>query len=204
MRGRDKCSVSGRPTTSIHTHTLETAETRRCDGRLGDDLPFEVSVVSLTRFWSMTSLNAGQPQPESNFVSDVNSVSSHTTHVYTPASVVLLYLPVNALRGRTQKRLVGTSHASYLRRAARVYLSVPFSWVTWYCMGDSRFFRSALRSAGCSSPPAWLIVPPGGWGLQTTTTGLRHNNVSRRNIHARRNTRTYTRARTARYTDGGI
>lgn len=62
------------------------------------DIPFEVSVVNFTFFWSITSLNAGQPQPESNLVSDVNSVSLHTTHVYRPASVVLLYFPVKALQ----------------------------------------------------------------------------------------------------------
>lgn len=57
-----------------------------------------MSVVNFTFFWSITSLKAGQPQPESNFVSDVNSVSLQTTQVYTPASVVLLYFPVNALK----------------------------------------------------------------------------------------------------------
>lgn len=61
------------------------------------DIPLEVSVVSFTFFWSITSLKAGQPQPESNFVSEVNNVSLHTTQVYKPASVVLLNLPVKAL-----------------------------------------------------------------------------------------------------------
>lgn len=64
------------------------------------NIPFEVSVVSLTFFWSITSLKAGQPQPESNLVSEVNNVSLHTTQVYKPASVVLLYLPVKALYKR--------------------------------------------------------------------------------------------------------
>lgn len=108
-----------------------------------------MSVVNFTLFWSITSLKAGQPQPESNFVSDVNNVSLQTTQVYKPASVVLLYFPVKAL-----EKIIKVLFVPQVFRNS--YLSVPFSWVTWYCMGDKRFFKSALQST--DSP--WLMVLP--------------------------------------------
>lgn len=42
-------------------------------------IPLLVSGVSLTFFCSKTSLNAGQPHPASNLVSEENNGSSHTT-----------------------------------------------------------------------------------------------------------------------------
>src|SRR5437660_7533569 len=54
----------------------------------------------------------GQPVPESNFVSELNSGSPQHTQWYTPGSFVFQYLPVNAG-------------------------SVPASRVTWYCSGDN-------------------------------------------------------------------
>jgi hypothetical protein len=62
-------------------------------------LPCDASLVSLILPCSRTSLKAGQPQPASYLVSDEKSSAVHTTQTYVPASVVLLYFPVNALQG---------------------------------------------------------------------------------------------------------
>lgn len=58
----------------------------------------EVSVIFLTVPSVGVSQNEGQPDPESNLVSDKNSSLPHTTHLYTPAFLLFTSSPVNALR----------------------------------------------------------------------------------------------------------
>ena len=84
---------------------------------------------------SIVSLNDGQPEPDSNLCRDEKIASSHTMHANEPAS----------FSSSTMSPLHG--------------LSVPFSCVTWYCIGVSmsRSFASSntflyfysLHSSNC-------------------------------------------------------
>src|SRR5689334_137608 len=81
-------------------------------------MPYVVSVSSSTASALAGAKNAGQPQPESYFVSERNSSVPQPAQRYVPSSKTWSYSPEN---GR----------------------SVPFSRSTWYCSGDSSARHSA-------------------------------------------------------------
>ena len=64
----------------------------------GPILPCDVSLLQVTLPLAITSWNAGQPQCESYFSSDLKSGFSHMTQEYTPSSFVRRYLPLYPLK----------------------------------------------------------------------------------------------------------
>jgi len=81
-------------------------------------MPCEWSGTSSTFPFEITSKKLGQPDPDSNFVSDEKSGVPHAAHTYVPASLFSSSSPVNGA-------------------------SVPFSRRILYCSGVSRFSQSA-------------------------------------------------------------
>ena len=89
---------------------LNERERKRIIGRWSHDtscelggcfgcLPCDRSAWAMILLLSITLENAGQPQPESNFVSEEKSSSSQTTQQNLPLSLVLRNSPENALVG---------------------------------------------------------------------------------------------------------
>src|SRR5215213_10067512 len=81
-------------------------------------MPWLVSASVLTLSSSAGALKLGQPHPESNFASELNSSLPQAAHLYVPLSFVKLYSPVN---GR----------------------SVAFRRATAYCSGVSSRLHSS-------------------------------------------------------------
>ena len=75
-------------------------------------MPWLLSTWVSTTFSLAAASKLGQPQPLSNFVSEVNNSAPQHTQRYLPASWWFQYSPVKGG-------------------------SVPFSWVTWNCSGVS-------------------------------------------------------------------
>ena len=71
-------------------------------------------------------MNDGQPVPDLNFASELNSSSPQHTQVYTPLLLLSQYSPLNAR-------------------------SVPFSRVTWYCIGVSSWFAIVVHPVSMMS-----------------------------------------------------
>jgi len=81
---------------SVQTSRSRT-ESRWNTASAAEHKPCELSGTRLTAAVARTWLNAGQPQPDSNFWSDENRWDPQTTHVYVPHCLLCKYLPVNGL-----------------------------------------------------------------------------------------------------------
>src|SRR5688572_30595990 len=103
-------------------------------------MPCVESSTSLTLLRSTAAQKLGHPVPESNLVSDLNSPSPQTTHLYMPTPLWSQYLPLN---GR----------------------SVAEHCVTSYSIGDRRALSAASSGRlGLSMPrhgrgPAYVLFP---------------------------------------------
>jgi hypothetical protein len=94
------------------------------------------SARSVTAFFEIGAQKLGQPVPDSNLVSELNSSWPQPAHTYVPWAWLFQSSPVNAR-------------------------SVPFSRRTLYCMGVSICFHSELGMArhSASDFTALLMVP---------------------------------------------
>ena len=77
------------------------------------------------------SVKLGQPEPDSNFVSAVNSSASQAAQRYSPESLLYVYSPVNAGSVPASRRTLYCSgvsierHSCSLRSTLRASLAMP-------------------------------------------------------------------------------
>src|SRR3954464_13150724 len=95
-------------------------------------IPYAVSVSSSTASADEGAENAGQPHPESYFVSDVNSSAPQPAQWYVPGSKTWSYSPENGASVPFWRRIRYCSASSSARHSASVFwifgnwlLSVP-------------------------------------------------------------------------------
>src|SRR5687768_5351439 len=113
-------------------------------------IPCSRSSTSFTLLRSTAAQKLGQPVPESNFVSDLNSPSPQTTHLYMPTPLWSQYLPLN---GRSVAEHCVTWYSIGDRRALSCASSGRFGWPALSMPGQVPSVSCALGSMQPSATP---------------------------------------------------
>src|SRR5947208_6071325 len=84
-------------------------------------MPCETSSRTSTASATAGSVKLGQPEPESNFVSELNSSAPQPAHLNTPWSLVRAYLPVNGASVACRRNTAYCSGVNSERHSASVF-----------------------------------------------------------------------------------